>query len=599
MLKHEEMIANVHRRIAEYEEEKKMKHSAFKNIFSAIKQDTDNKKADNSEDGYTEVASGTERIKRSNNMVRMVSSIAAITVLAVGIGATGYMLHKNKTLNPGISDEDVIFTQPTETTAVSVASPASASPFGDFEQIFLYFHKRSSNNEYSDETYSRLAKYLNTFEWGEGEEIAAKDMPEEGQYGGWYYCISWEQGEFCNDIYVMENGKAFFEKLKYEEEDSDLDRLVFTPQEYALYEIDFDTFSKGIEDILKQDVPYTGDKLSPREIRKLSVGDFVSAEMYSGNDETSENIVPENDATKKALEKFLRDDLITMLSKGDTEENTGEKIYTAVRYFKTSETTIRKEGYSIYEDGAVKLCSYLLFSNGGEILREEQYYRIDTEEFKKKVNDILSGKYDEKTPDKTENTTEKTDEVQPTTMEEVTEAPQDNNSEQGGSENNSSSENSEEALFRAFYLFLHDGWDGSYYGKYEAYDENGNMVDYKDEINFLIHRAEVLPTDRMLGSIADEEDMIRKGRQLLLDLMGQEYIADHDKESYVNANGVTIYRDNPCYLATYYEDYDIWDFRPTLFSGSSEDGHFHVASPGSVPHFYVRGSDGKILGAFH
>ena len=461
MLKHEEMIENVHRRIAEYEEEKKMKHSVFKKSIFAMKHDADNKKADNSQDGYTEVASGTERIKRSNNMVRIVSSIAAVAVLAVGIGATGYMLHKNKTLNPGISDEDVIFTQPTETTAVSIASPASASPFGDFEKTFFYFHIRNSNKEYSDETYGRLAKYLNTFSWGEGEEIAAKDMPEEGQYGGWYYCIGWEQGEFYNDIYVMENGKAFFEKLKYEADDSDPDRLVFTPQEYALYEIDFDTFTKGIEDILEQDVPYTGDNLSPRDIRELSVGEFMSAELYSEKDGQSENIVPENDSTKKSLEKFLRDDFITMLSKGDTEESTGEKLYTVVRYFKTSDTTTRREDCFIYEDGTVKLCSYLLLSTDGGILRKKEYYRIDTEGFETKLEDILSGKYDGKSPDKTEKTTEKPDEVQPTTTEEVTEAPQDNAPEQGDNENNSSSERSEAEIpfdfsRRRMSVVLHD-----------------------------------------------------------------------------------------------------------------------------------------------
>ena len=141
------------------------------------------------------------------------------------------------------------------------------------------------------------------------------------------------------------------------------------------------------------------------------------------------------------------------------------------------------------------------------------------------------------------------------------------------------------------------GYDGSVDGTYRAMDENGNDVDYKDEINFLIHRAEVLPVDRMLGSIADEEDMISKGRQLLLDVIGQEYVDDHDKE-YIDSKGVRVYRDNPCYKATYYEEFDIWDFRPTLFSGSSEDGNYHVATPGSVPHFYVRGRDGKVLAAF-
>lgn len=593
MLKHEEMIENVHRRIAEYEEEKKMKHSAFKNIISAKKPNTNYK----SEDGYTEVASGTERIKRSNNMLRMASSVAAVAVLAAGIGATGYMLHRNSTIKTGLPDDSVILTQPTETTAVGIVSPASASPFGDFEKTFFNFYKRSGVKEYSDETYSSLAKYLNTFSWGEGEKITIQDMPEEGQYGGWYYCIGWEQGEFYNDIYVMDNGKAYFEKLKYEEDDSDLDRLVFFPQEYALYEIDFDTFTKGIEDILEQDVPYTGDKLSPRNIRELSVGEFISAELYSEKDEHSEMILPEKDSTKKSLEKFLRDDFITMLSKGDTEESTGEKLYTVVRYFKTSDTTTRREDCFIYEDGTVKLCSYLLLSTDGGILRKKEYYRIDTEGFTTKLEDVLSGKYDGKSPDKTEKTTEKPDEVQPMTTEEVTEATQDNAPEQGGSENDRSSERSEAEIFREFYLSENNGYDGSIDGTYYAMDENGNNVDYKDEINNLIHKAEVLPADRVLGSITDEEDMISKGRQLLIEVMGQEYVDDHDKE-YIDSKGVRVYRDNPCYLATYYEEYDIWDFRPTLFSGSSEDGSYHVATPGSVPHFYIRGADGKVLAAF-
>ena len=70
MLKHEEMIENVHRRIAEYEEAKKMKHSAFKNIFSAIKPNTNNKNANGSEEVYTEAASGTERLRPTKRMLR-------------------------------------------------------------------------------------------------------------------------------------------------------------------------------------------------------------------------------------------------------------------------------------------------------------------------------------------------------------------------------------------------------------------------------------------------------------------------------------------------------------------------------------------------
>ena len=126
------------------------------------------------------------------------------------------------------------------------------------------------------------------------------------------------------------------------------------------------------------------------------------------------------------------------------------------------------------------------------------------------------------------------------------------------------------------------------------------MVDFKDEINCLIYRADYwFKSDRVLGPIADEEDAIAKGRDILLRLNGQEYVDDHEKEYVVWSNGTNIIRDNPCYLADYNADYDIWDFRPTLFSGSSEDGKYHTGTPGTVPHYYIRGCDGKILACFH
>ena len=593
MLKHEEMIENVHRRIAEYEEAKKMKHSAFKNIFSAIKPNTNNKNSNGSEEGYTEVASGTERIRPTKRMLRAASSFAAVAVLAAGIGATGLLLHRNASQNSGLSDEEGGVTQAAVTTTLNAKVPALFSPFGDFSQIFFLLCSQNNDNEFSSKTYSRIAEYLNTFDWGEGSSIPEDDIPDIDTYEGKYYRINWNRGDIYSEICVMDNGKACFKKEQCKPDGGYSFDYIIT--ESLVYDVDFDTFRKEIEDILSRDVPDKGINLTQRDIMLLSVGEFASAELYSEKDEHSERIVPDSDAAKNSLEKFLRYDFLTTLKRFTKSDPTDDKfVYTVVRYFKTSDTTTRKESFNIFNGGAVYLSINEVLDSGGEIPIYSTKFSIDLEEFETKLNNVLSGKHD----DNTETTNEKQDE-QPAATEAVTEATNDIEPEQESSENNSSAERSEADIVRAFYASEHNGDYGSFNGSYEAIDENGNFIDYKDKVNFIIHRAEVLPVDRVLGTIADEEDAISKGRELLLNLRGQEYIDDHDKEYIENKDGIKIYRDNPCYIAKYYEDYDIWVFYPTLFSGSSEDGNYHVGTPGSVPYFYIRGCDGKILAAYN
>lgn len=60
-------------------------------------------------------------------------------------------------------------------------------------------------------------------------------------------------------------------------------------------------------------------------------------------------------------------------------------------------------------------------------------------------------------------------------------------------------------------------------------DENGNHVEYKNEINYMIHRAEILPFDRVLGFVTDEADALSKCRTILLNIYRQEYIDNHEK----------------------------------------------------------------------
>ena len=148
MLKHEEMIENVHRRIAQYEEEKKMKHSKIKNIFSAVKPNTKGEVNKNNEDGYIEVVSGTETVKRSSSLLRMVSTFAACAVLAGGIGTTGFLMHRQSKNQPSSETDNVV--------ATTTAASETLCPFGDFtardelvaqQDIpffrIMYFHFRS------------------------------------------------------------------------------------------------------------------------------------------------------------------------------------------------------------------------------------------------------------------------------------------------------------------------------------------------------------------------------------------------------------------------------------------------------------------------
>ena len=243
MLKHEEMIENVHRRIAQYEEEKKMKHSKFKNIFSA-KESTDK----NNEE-YTEVVSGIETVNSSNRMVRIVSTMAASAVLITGLGTTGYLLHKNKSNTSGLPEDIVAVTQSNETS--EVVDYGLVSPFADFRQI--YFGISEINNydfpEYSDATYDKLAVFLNNFNWGEGSGIAEKDIPDFDNYEGIGYGIGWRKGDVWFYVYVTEEGKAYYLTEKCTPDGNCYEYPIIAS---SVFNIDYATFDKGIQDILEQ-----------------------------------------------------------------------------------------------------------------------------------------------------------------------------------------------------------------------------------------------------------------------------------------------------------------------------------------------------------
>ena len=458
MLKHEEMIENVHRRIAQYEEEQKMKHSKLKNIFSALKF---NKKDENiklNEDGFYDVVSGSEKIKPSNHILRAVSAAAVFTLLVAGLGTTGWMLLKNKphfselpenetviteTTNSTNSTNSTHSTRPTrstnstsstDSTKVSKTTKATEtteatqttkttestgtteatkttqttqttkstetlkkdtvelSQLVDFNQIPFRLINLSGDFEdcnYSNETHNRLAMYLNSFNWGKGTNIPEYNVPDiySGDYKG--YAINWRKGVRYFSVVVMVNGKAYY---KEEQCVPDGNWCHYPIVESKIFNIDYEIFSINIQDILRQDIPDPDGKLSEREIKELSNGEFLSAELEVYIDGYCDELNPTSEHAKTALNNFLKNDFLTMLRKkapnnfGSGDDDTE---YYLTLYYKSSDTTTSRGWYYITSKGKVSLCSYELLGNDDIPTGTEEFY-IDMEDFKNKLNEILN-----------------------------------------------------------------------------------------------------------------------------------------------------------------------------------------------------------------
>ncbi|EWM52589.1 hypothetical protein [Ruminococcus flavefaciens] len=106
-------------------------------------------------------------------------------------------------------------------------------------------------------------------------------------------------------------------------------------------------------------------------------------------------------------------------------------------------------------------------------------------------------------------------------------------------------------------------------------------------------------SDDVLGAIASEDEAKEKGRSVIAEIAGNDFIESIESE-YVELNGekVKYQREKPAYIITYYDEFDIWKIAPTLPVGTTEDGR-SVFTPGTVPYVLLRGSDGKVVGIFH
>ena len=397
MLKHEEMIENVHRRIAQYEEEKNMKHSKLKNIFSAKKAEMKKEVTNNNEEEI-EVVSGTDIVSSSGRKIHMISSIAASAVLVTSIGATSFLLHKNKPVNSLQSKVEVVCSE-----SAKFAASDAALPFPDFKQVYFDFGFLNDYGcaEYSDATYERLADFLKTFNWGKGNEITESDIPDFDEYDGSGYTIFWKDGDTYFNVYVTDNGKAYYIKTKCTSNGATVDYPVI---ESLAFDIDYNVFNNGIKDIMSSNITDTSGYISQHDVLYLTQGEFLDCEVTDIKNYA--DFIPEDHKSYNALQGFFRDDFVGMLQKEiPVDYNKSEESYNVVCYYKINDTTTRRLTYYINYSGYVSLCEYDIIDNEEFPTGCSQYY-IDFAELEAVLNDIKNGKYDDKYSFDIEETTE-------------------------------------------------------------------------------------------------------------------------------------------------------------------------------------------------
>ena len=312
-------------------------------------------------DGYTEVVSGTERISRRNNIIRVVSAAAACAVLAAGIGTTGVLLHKNH--RSQLADSDVVD-----------SNEQLSSPFGDFTKVDFNLYLFDENYDgFSDETYAKLADFFNRFDWGEEYENAeGREFQQDSltRYGA----INWEDDKGKNSITIETDGFISYKRyiLSGETENLSMD-LAFT----KYYMIDFEAFDRGIKEILG----HVGAE-SSAEAGISPFGDFTAFDfdLQSGTIMINKNSGKSYDLAAEMLNGFSWGE--------ETEAQTGREDPFAVtdsKYEISWETDhdvywlkIAEDGYVIYSGNRYDE-NYLNYLNSEEICRK--YYNIDIELF--------------------------------------------------------------------------------------------------------------------------------------------------------------------------------------------------------------------------
>lgn len=499
MLKHEEMIENVHRRIAQYEEEKKMKHSKINNLISAKKPDNEPKQKN--EDGYIEVASGTERIETSHRMLRLVSTLAAGAVLVTGISATGIMLHKNKNLKPAVTSGESELNE-----AETVTQPAEIIRENPFSELLDNEYELAFPNlEFTDTMREKVTELFNSREsW---KEVNNYNRFLHYDNGGTYaplarrmilccgdYCLQicddniieysvlenldWKKTFYECDSLALINGIADIMESEFADNGVDFDEdvsdfMILASMEQfvelsdiqkrmlslcmkgsswkmetmqanrdsSLFDLSLVSTSSGRLDIVtdknyinsntgyalftdKNGITYTCEdnfSFANNIMYIMSAYDYPGLETeITITDGDGKVLISSDDNNRASLENFIYYTFPSLLSRYENYHYPNDYAVTSYNIdisYKAGDTELRSVGYGISNFGEVGRVDYVLDPVYGRSPAGCCNYTMDFPAFDEKLDALLSGRQEEKTPENKEDKKpeeKKSEEVKPT-----------------------------------------------------------------------------------------------------------------------------------------------------------------------------------------
>ena len=227
-------------------------------IIAACEEAARNRSIENNID-YTDLVSGVERIEPKSRIIRRISAIAACTLLVGGLGTTGVLLHKQKTVPSTEVEQTVTEVQ----TQITTEKQNTISPFGDFNTFeFSVDVGDGVSNKYDDVTQEKLADFLNNFDWG--EEFPDANIPDSYAKDSYekYYHFSWMIEDRVYTLMVVDAGLAGYNVSRLVAENG----VGSVGEETRAFSIDFEAFDKRMKDILKDElIPETKDRILDKE----------------------------------------------------------------------------------------------------------------------------------------------------------------------------------------------------------------------------------------------------------------------------------------------------------------------------------------------
>ena len=269
-----------------------MKERIIRNCESLEKSNIIRKDND---DGYTEVASGIERVESGRNIIRTISAIAACAVLAAGIGTTGFLLHRQK--NNGFADSGVEMT-----TVTTEPAAYKISPFGDFRKFDYNFTAGiACYGKYGPgNIYNRFADFFNNFDWGEDtKEI--KETNEPIAMNDYDFSISWDVNNVVSWLFIAKDGYVIYTEDKY---DDNFDKIIESNK--RSYRIDYDAFLNGYNEIVS-----IKEHITQSDVDSLISGEMTSVELLDQDNNMLYS--SKNGEGKEKLGEFLKNDFVPII----------------------------------------------------------------------------------------------------------------------------------------------------------------------------------------------------------------------------------------------------------------------------------------------